>query len=118
MNTKKHDSLGSVLLIFKIYLWHAGSEFLDQGLNSCTLKWKHGVLTTGPPGKAQLGTFSNYLGFPGGSDSKESASISGLGISPLEKEMATHPSILAWRIPWTEKPGRLKPMGSQGVGHD
>ena len=32
---------------------------------------------------------------------------------PLEKEMATHPSILAWRIPWTEKPGRLQSMGSQ-----
>ena len=32
---------------------------------------------------------------------------------PLEKEMATHSSILAWRIPWTEEPGRLKSMGSQ-----
>ena len=37
---------------------------------------------------------------------------------PLEKEMATHSSILAWRIPWTEKPGRLQSMGSQRVGHD
>ena len=34
---------------------------------------------------------------------------------PLEKEMATHSSILAWRIPWTEKPGGLQPMGSQRV---
>ena len=32
---------------------------------------------------------------------------------PLEKEMATHPNILAWRIPWTEEPGRLQSMGSQ-----
>ena len=32
---------------------------------------------------------------------------------PLEKEMATHSSIVAWRIPWTEKPGGLQPMGSQ-----
>ena len=32
---------------------------------------------------------------------------------PLEKEMATHSSILAWKIPWMEKPGRLKSMGSQ-----
>ena len=32
---------------------------------------------------------------------------------PLEKEMATHSSILAWRIPWTEEPGRLQTMGSQ-----
>ena len=36
----------------------------------------------------------------------------------LEKEMATHSSSLAWRIPWTEKPGRLQSMGSQRVGHD
>ena len=37
---------------------------------------------------------------------------------PLEKEMATHSSILAWRIPYTEVPGRLQSMGSQRVGHD
>ena len=37
---------------------------------------------------------------------------------PLEKEMATHSSILGWRIPWTEEPGGLRSMGSQRVGHD
>ena len=37
---------------------------------------------------------------------------------PLEKEMATHSSTLAWKIPWTEEPGRLQSMGSQRVGHD
>ena len=37
---------------------------------------------------------------------------------PLEKEMAIHSSILAWRIPWMEKPGRLQSTGSQRVGHD
>ena len=37
---------------------------------------------------------------------------------PLEKEMATHSSILAWRIPWTEEPGSLQSTGSQRVGHD
>ena len=37
---------------------------------------------------------------------------------PLEKGMATHSSILAWRIPWTEEPGRLQSMGSQRAGHD
>ena len=37
---------------------------------------------------------------------------------PLEKEMATHSSTLAWRIPWTEEPGRLESMGSQRVGYD
>ena len=36
----------------------------------------------------------------------------------LEKEMATHSSILAWKIPWTEEPSRLQSMGSQRVGHD
>ena len=36
----------------------------------------------------------------------------------LKKEIATHSSILAWRIPWTEEPGRLLSMGSQRVGHD
>ena len=40
------------------------------------------------------------------------------GEDPLEEEMATHSSILAWRIPWTEEPGRLQSMGSQRVGHD
>ena len=37
---------------------------------------------------------------------------------PLEVEMTTHSSILAWRISWTEEPGGLQPMGSQGVRHD
>ena len=37
---------------------------------------------------------------------------------PLEEEMATYSSSLAWRIPWTEEPGRLWPIGSQRVGHD
>ena len=36
---------------------------------------------------------------------------------PLEKEMATHSSILAWKIPWTEEPGRLQSLGLQRVGH-
>ena len=37
---------------------------------------------------------------------------------PLEKEMATHSNILAWRIPWTEEPGRVQSMGLQRVGQD
>ena len=58
-----------------------------------------------------------YWGFPGGSDSKESACNAGELVQslsqegPLEKEMATHSSMVAWRTPWTEKPGRLQPMG-------
>ena len=45
------------------------------------------------------------------------SSIPGL-VDPLEKDMAIHSSILAWRIPWTEEPGGLQSMGSQRVGHD
>ena len=63
-------------------------------------------------------------GFPGGSDGKESAcsagdlgSILGLGRS-LEEGLATHSSILAWRIPGTEEPGGLQSMRPQRVGHD
>ena len=40
------------------------------------------------------------------------------GKDPLEKEMATHSSILAWRIQWTKEPGGLQSMGPQRVGHD
>ena len=40
------------------------------------------------------------------------------GEDPLEKEMVTHSSILAWRIPWAEEAGGLQSMGSQRVGHD
>ena len=37
---------------------------------------------------------------------------------PLEEELATHSSIVAWKIPWTEEPGEIQSMGSQRVGHD
>ena len=59
-------------------------------------------------------------GFPRGSDHKESAcKVGDLGWEdPLEKGMATHSSILAWRILWTEEPGRLQSLGSQRIGHD
>ena len=58
--------------------------------------------------------FSN---FPHSSVGNESACNAGdLGWEdPLEKEMATHSSILTWRIPWTEEPGGLQSMGSQGL---
>ena len=45
--------------------------------------------------------------------------VQSLGLEdPLEKEMATHSSILAWRIPWMEEPGKLQPIGSQRVRLD
>ena len=60
-----------------------------------------------------------YLGFPGSSNSKVSAWVQSLHQEDsLEKEMATHSSILAWKIPWAEEPGELQSMGCQRVGHD
>ena len=62
--------------------------------------------------------------FPGGSDGKESTCNVGDqiqflgGEDPLEEEMATHSSTLAWKTPWTEEPGRLQSLGSRRVGHD
>ena len=44
--------------------------------------------------------------------------FSALLVHHLEKEMATHSSLLAWRTAWTEEPGRLQSIGSQRVGHD
>ena len=57
------------------------------------------------------------LGFPGDSDGKESPAVQETQVwslgreDPLEKGMATHSSILIWKIPWTEEPGRLQSMG-------
>ena len=65
-----------------------------------------------------------HMGPSGGSGSKESAFNVGEPGStpeledPLEKVMAIHSSIIAWKIPWTEEPSRLQSMGSQRVGHD
>ena len=64
-----------------------------------------------------------YMGFPGSSTVKNLPAmretwVQSLGQEdPTEKEMATHSSILAWEIPWTEEPGRLQPMGLQRVRH-
>ena len=58
------------------------------------------------------------MGFPGGSFSKDSDCNFLVREDPLEKGMATHCSILAWRIPWTEEPGGLQSMELQSVGHD
>ena len=73
-----------------------------------------GVLTTGPPER----------GFPGGSVVKNPPAMQETQVQflhledSLEGEMATHSSILAWRIPWTEEPSGLQSMGSERVGHD
>ena len=76
-----------------------------------------------PCGKGTLSRFNACLRLPGDSEGKASVrnegdpgSIPG-SADPLEKEMATHSSILSWRIPWTEEPSRLQSTGSQTVGH-
>ena len=63
-----------------------------------------------------------YMGFPSGSDVKESACNAGdpgsIPEDPLEKDMVSHSSIPAYIIPWTEEPGGLQSMGSQRVRQD
>ena len=72
---------------------------------------------------------NTFMGFPAGTSGKEPACQyrrhkrcgfdGSLGQEdPLEESMATHSSILAWRIPWTEEPGGLQLVGSQRVGHN
>ena len=68
--------------------------FLDKGL-SWWLRWWRVCLQCGRPGSDPW-----------------------VGKIPLEKEMATHSSILAWKIPWTQKPGMLQSMGSERIRHD
>ena len=51
-------------------------------------------------------------------ETQETRDVALGGEDPLEKEMATHSSILAWAITWTEEPGRLQSMGSQRVRHN
>ena len=68
-----------------------------------------------------VGLASEYLGLPCSSNGSlmQETRVQSLGQEdPLEKGMATHSSILAWRIPWTEKPGGLQSMWSQRVRHD
>ena len=67
---------------------------------------------------------SQLKGFPGTTEGKESPAVQETRVQsfswedPLEMAMATHASIFAWRIPWTEGPGELQPMGLQRVRHD
>ena len=101
---------------------------LAHSLNTCklksqrTFKVREGAVVSLIWGFAPTQRAS--LGFPGGSICKESACNAGDWVQslgwevPLEEEMATHSSIPAWRVPWTEEPGRLQSMGSQRVGHD
>ena len=71
-----------------------------------------GLLPKGFPGVSAIKNLLANAGAAG-------AEVRSLGREdPLEEDMATHSSILAWRIPWTEEPGGLQSMGSHRVGHD
>ena len=94
-----------------------------QGLLHCR-RFLYQLCYHRSPAIEQASKLDYIQGILGGSDSKESTwdagdpySIPGSGRSP-GVEMATHSSILAWRIPWTEEPGGLQSMGSQRVGDD
>ena len=89
-------------LICRSYSWWNG--FQSSSLTSLTLEFNCGFIPTSEvknlPAMQETGVWS--LGWE----------------DPLEEEMVTCPSILTWRIPWTEEPGGLRSMGSQRVGHD
>ena len=98
----------------------------------------HLVLSVGRKGKRsiywalvwQIHDYQNYDACYGGKTSLVAQTVNHLPImqetwvrslgreDPLEKEMATHSSTLAWKIPWTEEPGELQSMGSQWIKHD
>ena len=88
-------------------------------------KWKETMGTKGEVTEKKVGSVHLCsLGFSDGSMVKNlpatrEMQFRSLGQEdPLEEEMATHSTILAWRIPWTEEPGGLQSMGSQRVGHN
>ena len=95
--------LARILEWVAISYFRGSSQPRDQTCVSCDSCIAGRFLTAEPPGKPAL----------------EEMRVQSLGHKdPLEKEMATHSSILARRIPWTEEPGRLQSGGSQRVGHN
>ena len=122
----KVKSLSRVRLY--IYMYNGMLFSLEKEMLT---RWEHPVKWDKTVPKRQIlynFTYVRHLkGFPGGTSGKESSRqhrrqktrVRFLGQEdPLEKEMATHSSILAWRIPWTEEPDRLQSMESQRGRHD
>ena len=94
--------------------------FLAQGSNLHLLHWQVDSLPLCHLGSPKLGNTKKTVTqtvkrLP---TMQETRFQSLAGEDPLEKEMAPHSNTLAWKIPWTETPGRLQSMGSQRVGHD
>ena len=108
------------------------SQLRDWTHVSCVFCITGGFLTAEPPGKPHIYVcvcicvcVCVCMYIPGGSDGKESAcnagdpgSIPWVRQDPLENGMATHSSILTWRVPWTEEPGGLLSTGLQRDAHD
>ena len=137
---KKNDHLLINLTLPRSYsvkvkkpLWssyNVPSTLLDHNhtiLNNDTdLVLKQRIIQKGKKNKSigNLNSSVEKQGFPGGTAVKNLPSVLEMQVQslgwedPLEKKMATHSSILAWRIPWTEEPGRLQLMGSQRVGYN
>ena len=103
--------------LFKVRLLICGKRTSRERFYAFSLALRKGffVCVSLRPGEIWV---KLLYGFPDSSVGKEPAYQS-LGLEdPLEEEMATHSSILAWRIPWTEEPGGLQSMGLQRVGHN
>ena len=119
LNCMNWNSLGYPKVCGSRWCW-----LLDSGKTECQEEWKD---TPNPPWISFLICSIISKDLPGGSAVKnppamqepQEAQVQSLGQEdPLEERLATHSSILAWRIAWTEEPGRLQSLGSQRVGHD
>ena len=121
-----HSLLGSVSLTFSRQEYWSGLPRAPPGAVPNPrllhlLHWQAGSLPQAPFGKPlyRIWVASLVAQLVKNLPAVQETWIWSLGWEdPLENEMATHSSILAWKIPWTEEPGRLQSMGSQRVGHD
>ena len=114
----------TILLGFLLpWTWGISSQLFQQAQPLLLTLNEGYLLTTTPPdlelGIGPLGTASLVAQMVKRLPAMRETQVRSLGWEdPLEKEMVTHSSTLAWKIPWTEEPGRLQSMGSQRVGHD
>ena len=105
--------------------WQDGKLWWILG-KTCCFSWLYLILLLSWEGVSGVFGMGVYIAwaFPCSSGVKNPPAMQKIwvwslgGEDPLEKEMATHSSVLAWEIPWTEEPGRLQSMGLQRVGHD
>ena len=96
--------------------------YSERNISTLRLLFTH--IVNPAPGTRFIDSRVMTWDFPGGSVLRVQLPMQEMWVQsldqedPLEKEMATHSSILAWRIPWTEEPGGLQSMGSQRVRHN